>query len=164
MINVLVDTREKKFWDFTFLDDINIKKQKLDYGDYTTENLKDILVIERKSSTSELAVNVTDSYDKVRFNKELSIMQQKFQHRYVICEFSEKLIYQFPKNSGLPKKVMASISFTGMQLRKIISKVQEKYDIPFIFCENREEAEMVAYNIISSLEKKHARDLSSRGQ
>lgn len=158
-MEIIVDTRERKPWDFVFYDGVTIKKKKLDYGDYTTENLKELLVIERKSSTSELANNVTNSYEIKRFNKELEIVQAKFPHRYVICEFPEQRIYQFPRNSGLPKKLIASISFTGQQLRKIIGKVQEKYDIPFIFCESREEAETAAYNIIKSLEKKYARNI-----
>lgn len=157
-MEIIVDTREKHPWNFVFYD-VEIIQSKLDYGDYTTENLKNSLVIERKASVSELANNVTLASEIKRFGKELEVIQT-FPHRYIICEFPESKIYQFPKGAGLPKKAVAAISFTGQQLRKIIGNTQEKYDIPFIFCANRDEAESVAYNIIDSLEKKYARNLS----
>ena len=57
-MKVIRDTREKQGWDFIFYDNIDIVDQKLDCGDYTTESLKDIVVIERKASATEIANNL----------------------------------------------------------------------------------------------------------
>jgi len=80
---VIVDTREKKpFWD----DDQDIfytKSQKLDTGDYTIEEMSDLLIIERKKSVGELYANFTS--ERVRFYKEVERMKA-FPLRFIIVE------------------------------------------------------------------------------
>ena len=56
---ILKDTREKNGWDFKSFDRcIAVADWGLRTGDYTVKGLEKHLVIERKASTSELAINL----------------------------------------------------------------------------------------------------------
>ena len=56
---VLRDTREKNGWDFSSQDKcMAVKDWGLKTGDYTARGLEKSLVIERKASTGELAMNL----------------------------------------------------------------------------------------------------------
>ena len=163
MLEVICDSREQKPWTFVFNDDVNTTRAGLKLGDYTTKKLKDILVIERKATTSELAINLGQKKDRTRFFKELDSLKN-YQHAYIICEFPESRIYEYPKNSGLPKKLQNLVKLTGRGLRKLLADVEQEFGVIVIFCDDKQEAEDVAYSIMSSLEKRYAGDLSTRKQ
>lgn len=83
MFTVICDTREKKpLWDKD-QSDFYVKSEKLDTGDITIEEIKDILVIERKNNVNELYANFTS--DRIRFYKEIDRMQE-YPLRFIIVE------------------------------------------------------------------------------
>ena len=83
---------------------MEIVDQKLDCGDYTTENLKNTVVIERKASATEIANNLGKKTAKARFYREFEGMET-LERAYIVCEFSESDVYEFPKNSELAFKI-----------------------------------------------------------
>lgn len=83
MFTIIVDTREKKAWWNKDQADFNVKNEKLDTGDYTIEELSDILTIERKGSVGELYSNFTSGRE--RFYREIDRMK-KFPLRFLIVE------------------------------------------------------------------------------
>jgi hypothetical protein len=154
-MKIICDTREKRPWDFIFYPDVEVQSTALKVGDYTTPMLKEILVIDRKATPFELAVNLGQKDDKQRFYKELEKING-YKHGYIICEFPESEVYKFPNNAGVLPVVKKKIRLTGQGLRKLISIAEEKFGVPFIFCDNKVEAEELAYGIMLDLEKRYA--------
>ena len=150
-IIILKDTREQKGWDFLF-DDVSVTSATLRYGDYTSANLCDKLRIERKSSTGELYNNLSTIKMKTRFHKELTQLKN-YEVAYVVCEFPESDLYCFPRKSTIPEDKWASLKMNTKYFRKLVRDIEDQFDIPVVFCNNKEEAELFSYNIISSLEK-----------
>lgn len=157
-MEIIADTRERHPWDFIFFENISVTRACLDIGDYTTPKLKDKVVIERKASPSEIYLNLVDKKDSVRFKAELEKMRG-YKSAYIVCEFPESKIYQFPKGCGIPEKISSRMKLTGRALRKIIADTEKKFEIPFVFFENKNEAEDFVYSLFSLLEKKYERDL-----
>jgi ERCC4-type nuclease len=83
---LIVDSREKKSWDFEGDEAFAaVKHHKLDGGDYSIEGLEDIIVIERKATVDELFGNF--SKDKARIRAEFERLRPvKF--RFFIIEES----------------------------------------------------------------------------
>ena len=141
------DTREKTGWDFqpTSLCKGTIAK-KLDTGDYTIKGLEDDVCIERKSSVSEIATNISDS----RFTKELERMKE-FKYRYIVCEFSVNDILAFPVGSNIPKYKWKRIKAKGPYIVKRLSQIMRDYDVHILFCGNPSNAEYFAYNLMKNI-------------
>lgn len=154
-MNVIRDTREKNGWDFIFYDDIEIISHKLDCGDYTTPTLKDYIVVERKASVTEIANNLGKKIAKDRFYREFDRMSS-LKKAYIVCEFPESSVYDFPKNSGMTQAKMAMVRMNGKYLRKLMAQIEKDCEnIEVVFCNNREEAEAFTYNILKFWENQH---------
>jgi ERCC4-type nuclease len=144
-ITIIQDTREKKPWNFQFYG-FNQEMGTLKTGDYTILGLEDIVRIERKRSTSEIAMNL--GLKSKQFYAEMTRML-KFPHRYIICEFPYGRILEFPENSGIPpylkKKVRMNGGFIGLSLEKLKSN----YGMEIIFANSPSEAEEAAVEIFN---------------
>ena len=101
-------------------------------------------MIERKASTGELALNLGKK--KKQFEAELERMS-KFKYAYVICEFSEDALMQFPVGSTIPKRRWRYLRMNGKFMRKKLYDYEEKYNIEVIFTENKQFAEKEAMRI-----------------
>ncbi len=134
-MHIIKDTREKRGWEFDMYPDVDAITMKTVYpGDYTLEGLEDIFCIERKATTGELAMNLGQK--KKQFEKELQAMEE-FKYKYIVCEFSLEDFANFPKNSGIPKKVWRKIKVTGRYLQSTLFRWSDKYDIELHFCGSR---------------------------
>lgn len=149
-MKILIDSREQQPFSFSF-SDCELVRGKLDYGDYTSELLKDRLRIERKASTGELYLNLVGKKENARFHRELEELA-KFEFSYIIVECPESDLHTFPENSGIPRKRWKFLRAGDKYLRKMIHEIEDKYNIPFIFCDNKSEAELLIFNLIRSLE------------
>ena len=99
---ILKDTREKNGWNFESFDRcIAVADWGLKTGYYTARGLEKHLVIERKASTGELAMNLGKK--RKAFDDEVHRMSN-FRWKYIIFEFSIDDLMNFPQNSGIPKK------------------------------------------------------------
>ena len=153
IMKVIRDTREKQGWDFIFYDNIDIVDQKLDCGDYTTENLKDIIVIERKATAAEIANNLGKLTARARFYREFERMES-LQKAYIVCEFSESDVYEYPKNSGISEAKLKKVRMNGKRLRRLMSNIESDCEnIEVVFCGNRDAAEKFTYDTLSFWEK-----------
>jgi hypothetical protein len=150
MINkfkVLIDTREQipfKFPENDFCSGSVV--QGLKEGDYTIKGAEEELVVERKASTSELALNFTQP----RFFRELERLQ-KYPHKFIICEFPFTHIFDFPKNSGIPQSKWHKIRITPAFLLKNINEISLNYNVPFIFCDTREGAFRYCFDLFKRM-------------
>ena len=148
MFKVIVDTRENpKFrWDFSIIEKcIGTEIRKLDTGDYSIEGLEDVLAIERKRSTGEIAMNI--GIDKERFIAELERMS-KFKYKYLLLEFTMEDVNNFPKKSGIAVWRWKGLRITSKYMAKCLSSYKEKYGIEVIYCTSQEEANDRAIQII----------------
>ncbi len=149
MINVLIDSQEKRPWlfnRFDFIDDTTI--QHLSTGDYTARHIQDKLCIERKGSVAEIAQNINQKC----FKNELERMVE-FDYSFLICEFDYNHIFDFPHRSNLPFRVKKKIRVNSGYIIKSLSEIQLKYKINILLCSNVIHAEYVAADIIKRVSR-----------
>lgn len=143
---VLIDTQERKPWELSSASILGTKYQKLKTGDYTIEGYEDLLCIERKASITELAININES----RFPKFLERMS-KFKYKYIVLESNMEELINFPHQSNLPQSVLKKIRVNGKYLLKCLTRMEIKYGINIIYCNSRENAQLVAINIMKEV-------------
>ena len=143
-MRIIQDTREQEPWDFSFYG-VDTIVRKLDTGDYSVEGLEDILCIERKKSTGEIAINLGSK--NATFIKELERMRS-FKAKYLIFEFSIQTLLSFPALSGIPKSGLSKIRMNAGYIVKLLQKYEEEYNIEIIYCNSKEQANEVAYDIM----------------
>lgn len=122
-MQIIRDTRERNGWDFPFSGNENIISKKLDAGDYTTELLEDFVVVERKATATEIANNLGKKDAKARFYREFDRMKN-LHKAYIVCEFPESNVYEFPKKSELHiniQKIKSSINLLNESIDAMIS-------------------------------------------
>lgn len=125
MIDYIVkrDIQEKRGWDFDKMEIVHLKT-----GDYTIGGFEELLTIERKRTTGELAQNITDQ----RFDRELERMRT-FKWPFMIFEFDMVDLLNFPENSGIPRNKWPELKIKPNFLLKKISVYQVKYPVKIIF-------------------------------
>lgn len=147
---IIRDTREKAgYWDFTpFPECTGQIVQGLKTADYTIQGYETKVVIERKKTVSEIALNLGSKF--ATFKKEF-IRMKEFEKAYVLCEFSFDDVLIFPAMSRLPKRLKAKIKMTGKFILNQINQLEEEFNIPFIFCNNKSQAEQMAMDIFKEV-------------
>jgi ERCC4-type nuclease len=142
---IIRDTREKVgYWEFDF-HGYEMLIQKIETGDYTVLGFEDSICIERKKSTSEIAINI--GKDKKRFEAELERMKL-FKHKYLILEFSVADLLKFPLCSGLSKEQQKKVRVRPAFLLKRLNEYEIDYGIQIIFACNKQNAMEVALDIM----------------
>jgi ERCC4-type nuclease len=149
-MKIIRDTREKVgYWDFSFFG-YEMEVVKLKTGDYSISGYEDILCIERKKSTAEMAINC--GTDSPRFEAELERMQH-FEYKYLILEFTVSMLLDFPKGSGIPKRFHKTtgkeikVRMNGGFIMKKLKEYEDKYGIDVIFAGSQAGAVEVAEEI-----------------
>lgn len=140
---IIVDTREQTPWEF---EHYATASQKLDTGDYSIQGLEHLFAIERKKSVSEIANNVTEP----RFKDVLERLQ-KFQHKFILLEFTLNNVLDYPVGSTVPKRMWNTIKISSKYILKYLTEINIKYGIHTIYCGNRENAEEVALCIMKRM-------------
>lgn len=137
---IIQDTKEKEGLDFEFYEDVEIVRAGLPEGDYVLKG-NDKVVIERKASTGELYLNLSNTKEKARFYRELERLQ-KYETPIILCEFPESRLYDFPKLSGIPTSRHEKLRMTPQFLRKMLYELPEKFPpLKIVFCNDRIEAQ-----------------------
>lgn len=135
---VIVDSREKKPWDFD--DDPDFSKsicRKLDVGDYSIEGMEHIICIERKLSVDELYTNTFSKEHRERLRREMDRFQD-VTHKFFLVEedlcdvVNPKSYYvnKARKNKYSPKMPPAVV------VRELVDFMLD-YDIHVIFAGNQ---------------------------
>jgi len=146
---ILRDTREKNGWSFQSFDRCKaVRDWGLKTGDYTARGLEKSLVIERKASTGELAMNLGQK--RKPFEAEMERMSN-FRWAYIVCEFSIDDIMSFPENSGIPKKRWQYMRMNGKFIWRRVRELEEKYNVVFLFCETKVDAEERVFRIFDEV-------------
>lgn len=146
---ILVDSREKEPWKFSFYNGINeYRTTGLKTGDYTLWGYENIFCIERKRNTGEIAINFGSKWKT--FQRELERMKS-FPYKYLICEFPEHYLDYFPEKSGIPEKYWSKLRMNSGFLKKRLYEETSRYNIELIFSSNKEEAEQRAFQIIKQV-------------
>jgi hypothetical protein len=149
---IIIDTREQTPWEFEHYTTAN---HKLDTGDYSIQGLEHIFTIERKKSVSEIANNITEP----RFKDVLDRLQ-KFQHKFILLEFTLNNVLDYPVGSTVPKKMWSTMKITGKYILKHLTEINIKYGIHTIYCGNRDNAEEVALSIMKRMVEIHGKSQS----
>lgn len=145
-MKIIVDTREKHFWDFSSIEGVEVVVQKLDTGDYSLDWLEYDFCIERKKSVSEIASNLTDK----RFWAEMERMRE-FRYKFLLCEFSMDDILIYPKNSGIPKSKLYKIKIRAPYILSRLAQIQVDYGVHVIFAGDASNAQTLALNIMKKV-------------
>ena len=146
---ILKDTREKNGWSFNTFDKcLAVARWGLKTGDYTARGLEKDLVIERKASTGELAMNLGKK--RKAFEAEIERMSD-FRWKYILCEFSIDDLMNFPENSGIPKKQLQYVRMNGKFMWKKLCEYQEQHGVEVVFCDSKLDAEERAKLILEVL-------------
>jgi hypothetical protein len=147
---ILRDTREKQPWNFDWysneISDIQVCTVKV--GDYTLKGYEDVIAVERKRSTGELAINFGKK--RKQFVAELERMRP-YTHKYIVCEFPKDRLDEFPKNSGIPQRDWKYLKMNGGYIRKTIHDFTEEYGVTFLFCLDPYEAQDEVFKIFSDV-------------
>jgi hypothetical protein len=148
---IIRDTREKEPWNLSFFPDVKeYRTQGLKTGDYTMWGYQDIVSIERKRNTSEIAINLGKKWKT--FEKELKRLEP-IPYKYIICEFPESDLDIFPENSGVPKKLWPTLRMSSGFLKMRLYTETIKYNIQLIFSANKSEAEQKVIEIFKEVLK-----------
>ncbi len=141
---IIIDTREQKpIWDPTLF---NVKKMKLDEGDYTTDLLLNRAHAERKSGI-DLYGSLIQGHK--RFSAEIQRAIEKDLTFAVFVECTKKEFVTKKFKGGYRLKTKVSV------LRKIVNTFQERYPIEFIWCKDRSDmiVRMLAWFYDKTLEE-----------
>ena len=125
---IIMDTREQlPLWD-----PINfaVLRQKLDEGDYTTEELLEIAHAERKSPM-DFYGSLIQGHE--RFSREIQRAIEKDLSFAIFVECTEKKFVTMKFKGACRLKMKAGT------LKKIVDTFQERYPIRIIWCKNRED-------------------------
>lgn len=145
---IIQDSREQHPLDLSFFTSSSIIERKLNTGDYTIEGLEDILFIDRKATTSELALNFGSDWN--RFKAELE-RTRSFKYKYILCEFPEEYLSEFPNHSGIPKYRWKYLKIKSGFLIKKVGEIADQYEIVFIFCNGSNDAARQLIYIMESI-------------
>lgn len=146
---IIEDTREKNGWDFDGFEECKATVHRgLKTGDYTLEGLEDILCIERKASTGELAMNLGKK--QKQFDAEIERMSE-FRWAYILCEFSIDTLMQFPKGSTIPHNRWKYLRMNGKFMWRKICEYKEQHGIETLFCDTKVNAEESAIQIFNKV-------------
>lgn len=139
------DKKEKKGWDFSFAG-VTTERKSLKTGDYTVAGYEDLICVERKGTTGELAFNLGKYYST--FKKELERMQT-FRFRWIVCEFTYMALKAFPEQAGFSEKLKSKIKIRGNYLCSQVNKIKDTYNVDFIFCRDELEAYITALDLMN---------------
>lgn len=142
---IIQDTKEKLPWNFKIHSDVQQVRRHLETGDYSINGHEHLFCIERKKSTAELALNLGRKIKP--FEAELERMAA-FKSKHIICEFTSWDMLNFPYNSKVPKKLWKYVKMKGGFLYSKLTELSEKYNINLHYCKSREDAQLLAINII----------------
>lgn len=135
-MKIIQDTREQKPLDFSFFGH-DTTLAKLSYGDYSLQGYEELVFIERKASTGELAHNLGKGRDA--FFREFE-RGRNAKYKYVICEFTYDNILEYPANSGIPANLARYVKMNSGYMLKLIEHLEIVYGVQFVFCGDRETA------------------------
>jgi hypothetical protein len=146
---ILRDTREKQPWDFEWYNEVKkVEVCTVKVGDYTLKGYEDLVAIERKRSTGELAINFGKK--RKQFLAEMEKMRD-YKWRYVICEFPRVHLLRFPEDSGIPKRDWKYLRMNAGYINKTVNDLTEKYGVTFLFCQSPYEAQDEAIKIFQTV-------------
>lgn len=144
MNTIIIDTREKKFFDLE-LYGFDVIHKKLDTGDIAIEEQENFLSIDRKASVEELVSNLF--YDYKRFKKEM-IRASEIEHFFLLCEFPAVYIDIFPNGTKIPKRKWEGLRATPKGIRTKLKYLYLDYGVKTILCANRNIAEETCANLL----------------
>lgn len=137
-MNVLIDTRERKYDHITdYFDDNNIGyyRSKLVCGDYQNP-LNPTVIIDRKKDLQEVAGNVTKDHE--RFVRELELANKLGYTMIVLVEESGIETLEDVRKWYNWRRRKNPKAITGKTLCKIMMTMQEKYNFTWMFCDKSE--------------------------
>ena len=154
---VIKDTREQDGWTFSPYDMCKgMEIDTLHTGDYTIKGFEDVVCIERKACTSEIAMNL--GRKKKPFQAEMERMKD-YSFSFIICEFDMDDLLKYPEGSRVPKIARSKVRVTGKYLLKCLLEFEIWYDTKIIFCGNKNNAFLVCNSLFKRLnEPFHKRD------
>lgn len=146
---IVQDNKEKIPWNFSIYSTCTGQViQHLVTGDYTIQGLEDTVVIERKKTTGEIAINLGSKIS--RFESEFQRMS-RFKYKFLVCEFSLHDIQSFPINSGIPFALRKRLRMNGKYILSRLTFLCDEYGVELHLCGNTQLAQDTVINILSNI-------------
>ena len=146
---VIKDTREQNGWIFSQYDKCaGMEIGTLHTGDYTLMGFEDVVCIERKACTSEIAINLGKK--KKPFQAEMERMRD-YEFSFMICEFTLGDLLRYPEGSGVPMRARSKVRITGKYLLKCLIEFQLRYETKIVFCGDKPNAFIVCNSVFKRL-------------
>lgn len=144
---IVRDTREQQ--GYLFSEDpqycAGMEIRKLDTGDYSLDGYENLVCIERKASTGELAGNLSEG----RFDREIQRMPA-YSHRFMVFEFSLNDVLTFPVNSGIPEDKWPKLRISSKYMLRRIVEMQMA-GVQVVFCDNKIRARHFTWYLLKRL-------------
>lgn len=143
---ILQDSHEKMPWSFEMYRACSGQEvSTLKTGDYTIKDTGNLIVVERKRNSGELAINLGKKYQN--FRKEFERMQE-FRFRHLVCEFPMTDLSIFPVKSGIPKNRWPYLRINGKYIYAQLLHLCEEFGVEYHFCDDRFAAETKAMELL----------------
>lgn len=153
---IIKDSREQRGWTFTeYKECSGMEIGALKTGDYAIKELPDLVIIERKASPEEVAINL--GKDIARFTRELERFKN-YKYRYLICEFTLDEFIAYPDGTRIPHKNFGQVKMTGRFLMRRLFELQLEYDFQIIFAGNSGNGFLSAASIFKRIWEKHGKN------
>ena len=115
--------------------------------------LAKLMLLAVELTETELANNLGKRSAKARFYREFERMKP-LRKAYIVCEFPESKVYEFPKDSGMSQFQLAKVRINGKYIMRLVNNIKEDFqNIEIVFCEDRDSAETFTYNTLKSWEQ-----------
>lgn len=136
---LIVDTREQRPFNFNKYP-VEVRRSKLDAGDYSVEGHEHLIAIERKSM-SDLVSTLTTGHK--RFKKEI---ERSLNYTYfgIIVEESFTMLLHDAYEGAKHNKA------SGEVVAKIVNAIRVKYNVDVMFCTDEAEAAALTYHVLAS--------------
>lgn len=146
---VIKDSREQQGYDFP-ADNYckGTKVEKLNVGDYAIEGLSHLIFLDRKKSTSEIALNIIEE----RFEK-LLIKGSKYKYKFLLFEFDFEDVLTYPINSGIPLWQQKKVGIKPAFIISALARFQIEYGISILYAGNAMRAEKLCYSLLKQIYK-----------
>lgn len=148
---VIVDTREQKPFRFN---NISVKKQKLDYGDYCVYNDNGYQVFFERKSLTDLISTVTMGEE--RFRKEIERAEEEEQYLVILVESSIPNLLNFANLKWVYSNHRITSQFVCHNIRQLI---RDYSNIQFLFTKTRKDAVSAMSKIYGTVGKYKETDL-----
>jgi len=153
---VIIDTREKTPFKFQWAIDhkqiAGTISEKVDAGDYTVKEIKNLVVVERKADVGELYGNLVGKEKYERFIREMERMQV-YKYKFIVVEDHWESLWD-PSNFKFAKR---NQKWAGYIVMSHLFDIMTKYNVHVLFAGDK--AEQLTLKLLTKFYEKELKNV-----